>query len=55
MNLKFATRWDRLPIRKSVGLSQEFQKGDPFLTHFIDNAEFRKFIPGVPWPAPCLS
>src|SRR6185503_1349832 len=55
MNTPFATRWDRVPIRKSVANSQAFQKGDPFLKDMVSRIPDRKFVLTSPYSQTTVS
>jgi hypothetical protein len=46
-NLRFAQRYDRVPVRKSTANSEAFLKGDPFLRLMIDQVD-RPVRPGRP-------
>ena len=41
--LKFATRYDRIPVRMDVAKSQDYQQHDPFLKLAVDEMGVRRF------------
>jgi multiple sugar transport system substrate-binding protein len=47
-NLRFAVRYDRIPIRIKSAQSVEFHQNDPFLKLSVEEMSFRKF--GIPAP-----
>lgn len=49
MNNLFATRFDRVPMRKSLGGSAAFHKEDPFLKEMISRIPSRKFVYTSPY------
>jgi multiple sugar transport system substrate-binding protein len=48
-NTRFATRFDRVPIRKSVASSPAFLKNDPFLKDMVAFIPSRKFVLVAPY------
>ena len=48
-NTKFATRFDRVPMRKSVANSPAFLKNDPFLKDMVAFIPSRKFVLVAPY------
>jgi ABC-type glycerol-3-phosphate transport system substrate-binding protein len=53
-DLRFALRYDRVPIRRSTASSDEYLRGDPFLAHQIEQIWYRVFLPAVPGMAEIL-
>ena len=47
-DLKFAIRYDRIPMRPSTATSDAYLRGDPFLAHQSEQAWYRRFLPAVP-------
>lgn len=47
-DLKFATRYDRVPLRRETAISDAYLRGDPFLAHQSEQAWGRRFLPAVP-------
>jgi ABC-type glycerol-3-phosphate transport system substrate-binding protein len=48
-NTQWATRWDRVPMRKSVANSPTFHMNDPFLKDMVSLIPNRKFILAAPY------
>jgi ABC-type glycerol-3-phosphate transport system substrate-binding protein len=46
--LRFATRYDRIPIRTAVAKSQAYQQNDPFLKLAVEEMGVRRFHLGAP-------
>ncbi|MGH2354951.1 MAG: extracellular solute-binding protein [Chloroflexota bacterium] len=47
-NLRFAVRFDRIPIRIKTAESQAYQQGDPFLKLAVEEMKYRRFV--IPAP-----
>jgi ABC-type glycerol-3-phosphate transport system substrate-binding protein len=47
-DIEFATRFDRVPVRRESSTAAEYLKGDPFLEHQIEQAWGRRFFPALP-------
>ncbi|HEV2125772.1 MAG TPA: extracellular solute-binding protein [Chloroflexota bacterium] len=54
-NLKFADRYDRIPIRISTTRSERFHKGDPFRKLAAEEMPGRRFVISAPGGAEALS
>jgi ABC-type glycerol-3-phosphate transport system substrate-binding protein len=48
-NTRFATRFDRVPMRKAVATSPAFLMNDPFLKDMVDAIPTRKFVLVAPY------
>jgi ABC-type glycerol-3-phosphate transport system substrate-binding protein len=48
-NTRFASRFDRVPMRKSVANSPAFLQNDPFLKEMVSLIPYRKFVLVAPY------
>jgi multiple sugar transport system substrate-binding protein len=53
-NLKFANRYDRIPIRIATARSERFTRGDPFRILAAEEMQYRRFVISAPGGAEIL-